>query len=66
MFHRLVSVWCEFFNEMVKNKHTRFFESVHAASDFDVDVSIGGDINILIVPDLLGGLDRVETHVLVV
>ena len=66
MFHGLVSMWCKSCNELVESKHTRFFESVHATSDSDVDVAVRGDVDIVLVPYFLGNIERVDSNVLVV
>jgi hypothetical protein len=54
-WHGFVSGGFQFLDELVKSENASFFEVVHAATDFEVDLAVAGDGNgvAVIVPDFL-------------
>ena len=67
--HGFVSGRCQFLDELVESEDTSFLEAVHATADFEVDVAIASDGNVVmvIIPDLLrndGGSDAYVMGVL--
>ena len=52
--HWFVSVWAEFCDELFECYDSGFFKAVHAATDFEIDVSFGFDGEVVLVHDLLG------------
>ena len=51
--HGFVSGRFQFLNELVESEDAGFFEAVHAATDFEVDVAVAGDGNgvAVVIPD---------------
>jgi hypothetical protein len=51
--HEFVSGRFQFLDELVENEDASFFEAIHAATDFEVDVAVAGDGNgvVVVVPD---------------
>ena len=66
VFHGIVSVRCQFCYKLVESKCAGFFDSIHGVSDIDGDKTVGGNLDIVFVPYLLGNIGRVDTHVLMV
>jgi hypothetical protein len=66
--HRGVAVGCEVLDEEVEGDDAGFFQAVHSFSDFQVDETIGGDVDIIVgvVPDFLGDDGRGDADILVV
>jgi hypothetical protein len=64
--HGLVSSWFQFLNELVEGENAGFFEAVHAATDFEVDVAVAGDGNgvAVIVPDFFRNDGWSDSYVL--
>ena len=52
-WHGFVSGRFQFLDELVEGEDAGFFEAVHAATDFEVDVAVAGDGNgvLVVVPD---------------
>ena len=66
VWRRLVSVGSKSSNDFVESKETRFFQSVHAFADIEVDETIGGNVDVVFIPYLFQYFRGVESHVLVV
>ena len=51
--HGFVFVRFQFLDELVERKYASFFEAIHTATDFEVDVAIVSDGNVVavVVPD---------------
>ena len=65
MFHGIISVMCKFCYKLVESDHSGFFEAEHAIFYLYVDKTVRGNLNVIFVPNLLGDLGRVDTHILV-
>ena len=56
------------FAELFISKYSRFFQSIHAFADFQVDIAfrIGKIVgNVVFVEDILGDVSSMQAHVLV-
>ena len=64
--HGFVAVGCEFFDELVERDDVGFLEAVHTATDFEIDVAVVGDVDVVawIVPYFLGNVGWVDSHIL--
>ena len=57
---------CGFCDTLIGSNHTSLFEFLQSAYDFDVDVEVRVNVDIVLIPDFLGDLRRVDANVLVV
>jgi hypothetical protein len=64
--HGFVSGWFQFLDELVESENAGFFEAVHAATDFEVDVAVAGDGNgvAVIVPDFFWNDGWADSYIL--
>jgi hypothetical protein len=64
--HGGVAVGGELLDELVECDNGSLFEAVHTAAYFEVDKTVGGDLDVVavIVPDFLWNDGRLDTHVL--
>jgi hypothetical protein len=64
--HGFVAMRGQFFDELVESDDTGFLEAVHATTDFEIDVAIVGDVDVVawIVPYFLGNVGGMDSHVL--
>ena len=63
-FHGFISEWGKFLNELCKCNDYGFFQLVHTFPDFEVDITIGFDGEIILVHYLLWNKGGVDADVL--
>ena len=61
-----VAMGCEVLDEEVEGDDSGFFQAVHSFADFQVDETIGGDVDVVmgIIPNFLGNAPRSDAHIL--
>ena len=65
-WHGFVSGRLQFLDELVESEDAGFFEAIHTATDFEVDVAVAGDGNgaAVIVPDFFRNDGWADSYVL--
>ena len=64
--HGFVPGRIKFLDELIESNDGGLFETVHASPDFEVDIAVVGDVDVIawVVPDLLGDDGLGDAHVL--